>query len=243
MLGIGVALIGGLWWLATPAWAAPTAALQAPLPLAERLLAFLANPNVAYLLFVLGLIGIVAELVTAGTVFPGTLGAICLILALVGLGQLPTNWGGAALILAGIIMLVLDIKVTGYGLTVGGLIAFLLGSVLIYTPFWVSIPPETPGVRLSSWTIIGTTVGVGAFFVLGLSAAIRAQFRPVAMGKQTILGATGTVKQALNPTGIVHLAGEEWSAAAADGSVIPVGAQVRVVAADGLTLRVEPVGE
>jgi membrane-bound serine protease (ClpP class) len=162
-----------------------------------------------------------------------------MILALVGLGQLPTNWGGAALILAGIVMLVLDIKVAGWGLTAGGLIAFALGSALIFTPFWVVSLPPAPNVRLNPWLIVGTTVGVGAFFVLGLSAAIRAQFIPLAMGRQTLVGKMGTVRQTLSPSGIVHLNGEEWSAVSADGSAIPTGTQVRVVAADGLTLRVE----
>jgi membrane-bound serine protease (ClpP class) len=206
----------------------------------DQFLAFLADPNVAYFLFVIGLLGLVAELVTAGAVFPGAIGAISLILALVGLGQLPTNWGGAALILAGIVMLLLDIKVTGWGLTVGGLIAFAIGSVLIFTPFWMSAPAAAPDVRLSPWTIVGTTVGVGAFFLLGLSAAIKAQFAPVVMGRETVVGKVAAVKQTLSPTGIVHLDGEEWSATSADGSEIPAGAQVRVVAADGLTLKVAP---
>lgn len=242
MIGAGLLLAGGLMGHAPAAWAAPAvswAALQVPPPLLEQMLSFLANPNVAYLLFVLGLIGIVAELVTAGAVFPGVLGTICLILALVGLGQLPTNWAGAALILAGVVMFLLDIKVAGWGLSIGGVVAFALGSVLIFTPFWV--PPEGSAVRLNPWLIVGTTGGVAAFFLLGLSAAVKAQLAPLAAGRQTVIGKVGTVRQPLRPTGIVHLEGEEWSAVAADGSEIPAGAAVRVVAVEGLTLRVEPV--
>ncbi|MCX6033231.1 MAG: hypothetical protein NT169_28605 [Chloroflexi bacterium] len=237
-LGCSLSLLAGLP-LALPAGAVSEVAAQAPVPLLDQFLALLANPNVAYFLFVLGLLGLVAEVVTAGAVFPGVLGAISLILALVGLGSLPTNWGGAALILAGVIMLVLDFKVTGYGLTVGGLIAFAIGSLLIFTPFWTPLAPEALSVRLSPWVIVGTTAGVAAFFVMGLSAAIRAQFRPLAVGRQLVVGRIGTVRQALAPAGIVHLDGEEWSATSADGATLPVGASVQVLAVDGLTLKVE----
>jgi len=237
ILGCSLLLLSSLS-LALPA-GATSAAAQAPAPLLDQLLAFLANPNVAYLLFVLGLLGLVAEVVTTGAVFPCVLGAISLILALVGLGSLPTNWGGAALILAGIIMLLLDIKVTGYGLTVGGLIAFALGSLLLFTPFWLPVMPEAPAARLNPWVIVGTTAGVGAFFLLGLSAAIRAQFRPLAVGRQLVVGRIGVIRQALAPAGIVHVEGEEWSATSATGAALPVGASVRVVAVDGLTLKVE----
>ncbi len=235
-------VLPGLLWV-RPAAAAAILADRPPVLLLDQFLAFLANPNVAYLLLVFGLLGLVAELVTAGSVFPGVLGAICLILSLVGLGQLPTNWGGAALILAGVVMLLLDLKVAGWGLTIGGLVAFALGSLLLFTPFWVAGAPAVPSAQLNPWLIVGMTAGVGAFFLLGLSAAIRAQFRPVAVGQQTLVGKIGIVRQLLAPTGIVHVAGEEWSAIAADGSAIPSGAWVRVVAADGLILRVEAAAE
>ncbi len=242
ILGCSLILLGSLL-LALPAGAVSEVTAQASVPLLDQFLALLANPNVAYFLFVLGLLGLVAEVVTAGAVFPGVLGAISLILALVGLGSLPTNWGGAALILAGIVMLVLDFKVTGYGLTVGGLIAFALGSLLIFTPFWTPITAEVSGARLSPWVIVGTTAGVAAFFVLGLSAAIRAQFVPQVMGRQMVVGRIGAVRQTLAPAGIVHLDGEEWSATSADGATLPVGASVRVVAVDGLMLKVSLVGD
>ena len=83
------------------------------------------------------------------------------------------------------------------------------------------------------------TGGVGAFFLLGLSAAIRAQFVPQVMGRQMVVGRIGTVRQALAPAGIIHLDGEEWSATSADGATIPVGASVRIVSMAGLTLKVE----
>lgn len=212
---------------------------QTQVPLLQNLLAALANPNVAYFLLIVGLLGVVAEVVTPGAVLPGVVGVICLILALAGLGQLPTNWAGVALIAAGVTMFVLDLKVAGFGLSIGALIAFALGSILLFTPFWVP-SGEASGVRLNPWLILGTTAGVAAFFFLGLSAAVRAHRQPVAVGRETLVGKVGVVRKPLRPAGIAHLQGEEWSAISSTGIEIPAGAVVRVVSVDGLSLRVEP---
>ena len=235
-------LAAGLWLPATSAWTAAPA-LQPAVPLVQQFLSWLANPNVAYFLFVLGLLGLVGELTLPGAIFPGVTGTICLLLALVGLGQLPTNWGGAGLILAAIAMFLLDIKVPGHGLSIGGVVAFGLGSLLLFTPFWL-LPPtgtETVSVSLSPWLILIMTVSVASLFVFGAAAGLQAQYRPLAMGRETLLGQVGTVRQALEPAGIVHVEGEEWSAISADGKPIAAGTRVQVVGTDGLTLRVEPM--
>jgi membrane-bound serine protease (ClpP class) len=206
----------------------------------DRFLAFLVNPNVVYLLLVLGLLAVVAEFATPGAVVPGVSGTLMLILALYGLFRLPTNWLGPVLILTGVAMLLLDIKVTGFALSVGGVIAFLLGSLLMFTPPWSQLPlAAAPVARLNPWLIISTTVGVGLFFILGITAAFRAQLRPVAMGRETLIGKTGVVREPLSPQGIVHIEGEQWSAEAATGEAIPVGARVRVVGFNGLCVQVE----
>jgi membrane-bound serine protease (ClpP class) len=220
--------------------ATPELSAQTQVPLLNSLLAVLANPNVAYFLLIIGLLGVVAEVVTPGAVLPGVVGVIGLILALAGLGQLPTNWAGVALIVAGIAMFLLDLKVAGFGLSIGALVAFLLGSLLVFTPFWVPAA-EASGVRLNPWLILATTLGVAAFFFLGLSAAVRAHRLPVAVGRETLVGKTGVVRKPLRPSGIAHLQGEEWSAVSANGGEIAAGTPVRVVAVDGLSLRVEPV--
>ncbi len=240
---LGWALLLGLGlWGARPVYASGLA--QEPIAALDRFLSFLANPNVAYLLLVMGLLGLVAEVVTAGSVFPGVAGVICLLLSLYGLLQLPTNWIGIALIAAGIVMFLADIKVTGFGLSIGAVIAFALGSLLIFTPFWVEVPTTAaPVAQLNPWVIVGATGGVAAFFLLAVSAAVKAQFRPVAMGQSTLIGKVGTVKSPLAPEGIVHLEGEEWSAASATGAVLPVGTTVRVVAVQGLRLQVVPAEE
>jgi membrane-bound serine protease (ClpP class) len=236
---INPGLITGNLALAGTAFLVPNLPGQTGVPLLDNVLAFLANPNVAYLLLVIGLLGVVAEIVTPGAILPGVLGAICLILALVGFGQLPTNWAGIALIMVGVVLFVLDLKVAGIGLSIGGLIAFALGSLLIFTPFWV--PTEVAVPRLNPWLVVVTTAGVAAFFFLGLAAAVRAHRLPVAMGRETILGKTGTVRQSLKPAGIVHIQGEEWTAVSDAGEEIPAGTSVRVVALEGLTLRVKPL--
>lgn len=235
-------LLGLGFFGAQPAHAGGLA--QEPIAALDRFLAFLANPNVAYLLLVMGLLGLVAEIVTAGSVFPGVAGVICLLLSLYGLLQLPTNWIGIALIAAGIVMFLADIKVSGFGLSIGAVIAFALGSLLIFTPFWVEVPTTAaPVAQLNPWVIVAATGGVAAFFLLAVSAAVKAQFRPVAMGQTTLIGKIGTVKSPLDPEGIVHLEGEEWTAISATGAPLPVGTAVRVVDVQGLRLQVRPVEE
>ena len=238
-----VALLApGLLLLAGPVEAARLAQ-QPSVPLFEQILAMLAHPTVAYFLFVLGLLGLVGELITPGATFPTVLGTICLVLGLVGLGQLPTNWGGAALIIAGVLMFLFDLKVPGHGLSVGGIIAFSLGSLLIFTPFWAVRPIAVESATLNPWVILGTTLGMAVFFMAGAAVGLRAQNQPVAVGRETLIGKVGTVRQALRPEGIVHLEGEEYTALSSLGDEIGEGASVRVVGVDGLKLQVEPIDE
>ena len=229
-LPVGTAVLGGVL-----AGASPDLVLQTPVPLLNQFLALLANPNVAYILLVLGLLGLAAEVAAGGTVFSGVAGVICLILALVGLGQLPTNWAGAALLLAAVIMFLLDIHVSGFALSIGGAVAFALGSLLLFTPPW-SVPTPTD-VRINVWLILATTGGVTAFFLLALAAVVQSRSAPVAVGRHMLIGAVGVAQGPLAPRGIVHVAGETWSALALDAP-IPDGAAVRVVDVKGLVLYV-----
>lgn len=209
-------------------------------PFVDRLLAFLASPNVAYLLFVFGLLAIIAEITTPGATAPGVAGAIMLILSLFGLLQLPTNWLGPVLIVAGIVMLLLDIKVTGFALSVGGLIAFALGSLLIFTPPWVRLGSgAAPVSTVNPWLVVAMTVGVALFFIFGIAAVVKAQRRPVAVGRETMIGKVGVARGELNPGGFVRLDGEDWSADNVTNEEIPAGTKVRVVAIEGLRLKVE----
>lgn len=206
----------------------------------DRFLAFLANPNVAYLLLVLGLLAIIAEVATPGAVGPGVIGALMLLSSLFGLLQLPTNWFGVLLILAGVVMMLIDINVPGIVLTIGGIIAFLIGSLLLFARPWSETPlSAAPVAPLNPALVIGTTAAVGAFFLLGVAAAFRAQKRPIAAGKETLMGKIGVARQPLEPVGIVHIEGEEWSAENVTGEAIPAGTRVRVIGLEGLRLKVE----
>ena len=120
--------------------ASPVIADPTGLAFVDRVLAFLANPNVAYLLLVLGLLAVIAEIATPGTIGPGVAGAIMLLLSLFGLLQLPTNWLGVLLILVGVTMLLLDINAPGFILSIGGIIAFLFGSLLLFGGFGDDVP-------------------------------------------------------------------------------------------------------
>lgn len=206
----------------------------------DQFLALLANPTVAYLLLVFGLLALIGEAAAPGATFPGVVGVICLVLSGYGLLNLPTNWIGIVLIVAAIVMFLLDIKVTGIALSIGGVLAFALGSLLLFTPPWVATT-AAPVARLNPWLVATTSLAVGGFFMLGVAAGIRAHYFPVATGKETMPGRAGVVKQDLAPVGIVHVEGEDWSATAEDGAHLTIGTAVTVVRVQGLTLVVKAV--
>jgi membrane-bound serine protease (ClpP class) len=208
--------------------------------LVDRFLAFLANPNVTYLLLVLGLLAIIAEVATPGAVVPGVVGAIMLLLSLFGLLQLPTNWFGVLLILSGVVMMLIDIHAPGIALTIGGIIIFLIGSVLLFARPWSGQPAPATVPQLNPALIAGTTAAVGLFFIFGVGAALKAQRRPIAAGREALMGKVGVVKQPLEPVGIVQVEGEQWSAESLSGERIAEGERVHIVGMDGLKLQVEP---
>jgi membrane-bound ClpP family serine protease len=240
VLGLGaVAVLPGVAAAATLAPDAGLAQVDAP-ALGTQVLRLLADPNVAYLLFVVGVLSILAELVLPGATYPGLVGAGCLIMSLIGFGQLDTNWGGLALVAVGAAMFLLDLQAPGHGLSVVGVLLFAIGPLLMFTPFWQAAAPGTASV--SPWIIAGTALGLGAFFGLGVASGLRAQSGPPAMGgKDHLLGMTGTVRKTLSPDGLVHVDGEEWSARLVGGGSLAAGARVRVTGMHGLTLDVEPL--
>lgn len=207
-----------------------------PMSLMEKILHQLAHPNLAYILLLLGIYGLIYELATPGAVFPGVLGAIFLILALLALETLEVNWAGLVLILLSLVFFIADIKLPGYGaLTAGGIIAFLLGSAILF-----------PGVRIPNLKLPWATIGAAAastacFFALVVGAGIRALQRKVTSGIEGLIGGTGVAKTDLKPVGFVHIKGEEWQAR----SDFPVkkGMRVKVVKLEGLTIHVEPLKE
>jgi membrane-bound serine protease (ClpP class) len=211
--------------------------VQVSMSLPQEFLHAIVDPNIAYLLFVIGIVGLIAELYHPGAIFPGVTGGICLILALVAFGSLPVNWGGVALIVLAVVLFILDIKVAGYALSVGGAIAFILGSLMLFSPLFPS-SPSAPTFVISRPLIIITTLAITAFFVFALSAGIRAQRARVVSGIQTLVGATGVATSDLDPQGTVQVKSELWSAVADEDKTIRKGEQVTVVAAEGVKLKV-----
>jgi len=201
----------------------------------------LVDPNIAYILLSLGTIALVAEFYNPGAIFPGVTGAICLILAFVALGSLPVNWGGIALIALAVVLFVLDLQVAGFALSVGGAVSFVLGSLLLFSPFTPEAP-AMPQVRVSPWLLTLMTAVMVSFFGLALGAAVRAQRRPALQGDQVLLGQTGVAETDLAPEGVVRVMSESFTATA-DGPPVPAGEKVEVVAVDGLRLRVRRADE
>jgi len=205
-----------------------------PVSLMEKVLHQLAHPNLAYILLLLGIYGLIYELATPGAVFPGVVGAIFLVLALVALETLEVNWGGIALIALSLIFFVADIKLPGYGaLTAGGIIAFSLGSAILF-----------PGVRISHlklpWTTIGAAALLTSAFFLGIvGAGVRALRQKVTSGTEGLIGSERLAQTGLGRSGMVHVKGEDWQARTV--GVVRKGARVRVVRREGLTVHVEEV--
>jgi membrane-bound serine protease (ClpP class) len=211
--------------------------VQVSMPLPQEFLHAIVDPNIAYLLFVIGIIGLIAELYHPGAIFPGVTGGICLILAFVAFGSLPVNWGGVALIVLAVVLFILDIKVAGYALSVGGAVAFILGSLMLFSPLFPA-SPSAPTLVVSRPLVIGTTLAITAFFVFALSAGIRAQRKRVISGISALVGATGVATSDLNPQGTVQVKSELWSAVTDGAETIQKGEPITVVAVEGVKLRV-----
>ncbi|MBW0150703.1 MAG: nodulation protein NfeD [Phenylobacterium sp.] len=196
-----------------------------------RALAVITNPNIAYLLLMIGVYGLIFEFMSPGAVGPGAVGAVSLVLGLFALNMLPVNYAGGALMLLGVGLLVAEAFSPGFGLFgTAGAVGLALGSVLLFR--------ETPGFRLSPYVIIAT-VGVSvAFVAIALRAAVRAARRGVTTGAESLLHARGVVQSWAGGEGYVHAQGEDWHARSA-APLVP-GQAVHVAGRDGLTLIVEP---
>lgn len=211
---------------------------QLDMNLAEIFLHTLVDPTIALILLQIGLLAIAVELYNPGATLPAIVGAICLVLAFVALGNLPVNWGGVIFIVLSVILFILDIKVTGFVLSVGGFVMFVLGALLLFTPFTPPAGvPELERVSVSPVVIVLLGGSMLAFFLFILGAAVRGRNTPVVSGVEILVGATGVAISDLAPNGMVRVQSEEWTAQAQAGT-IQKGEAVQVVRVDGLTLKV-----
>jgi membrane-bound serine protease (ClpP class) len=202
----------------------------------EKLMNIFSDPNIAYIVLMIGFYGILFELYNPGAIFPGVVGVIALILGLYALHALPLNYAGLALIIFGIVLLILEIKITSYGLlTIGGVASLVIGSLML-----IREDPIFPLLKLSLMVIL-TTVGLTVlFFLFILGLGVKAlKLKPVT-GVEGFIGETGVVLQDLNPYGTVHVHGEIWQAESVSGK-IEKGATVRVLSEKSFRIKVERV--
>jgi membrane-bound serine protease (ClpP class) len=199
----------------------------------------LSDPNIAFLLLSAGSIGILAELWSPNFV-TGILGALAIILGLIGVGSLPLNVGGLLLLILGFVLFGLELTVTSHGLLgIGGLICFALGASALFTG---PVDPFGPAAQVFPPAIIVATATGAVFMALIVFGAIRSRRVGIGVpiGAHVPAGTLGQVRSPLAPVGSVVAGGEEWSARSVDGSRVERGTKVRVVSIDGLTLTVEP---
>ncbi len=195
----------------------------------DRVLNTISNPNIAYILMMIGMAGLYFELSHPGAIFPGVVGAISLILAFFAFQTLPVNYAGLLLIALAIIFFIAEIKVSSYGLlSVAGLISLILGSVMLFE-----------NVRVSLELMMPTVILIGGFFVGIAFLAFRAYKGKPTSGMEGLIGETGVVEDIINPVGLIFAHGEYWKASSSE--VIEQGEKVRIIGSKGLELIVKKV--
>lgn len=207
--------------------------VEIPMTPAERLFQLFWQPEVMMILMLIAIYGIIAEISHPGAIFPGVAGALALILLLYMSATLPVNIAGVALILLAVALFVIDVFAPTHGvLTAGGIVAFFLGALMLFNH-------EPAGYHLPVIWVISATLVTAAFFVFFVSKGIRAQFKPVQAGAETMLGKMVAAQSRIDAAGgRVFIEGETWNAV----SEMPVeaGQTVEVIGRDGLTLKVKP---
>ena len=203
----------------------------------QRMLDLISNPNIAYILMMIGIYGLMFELYNPGSVLPGVLGAISLILGLYAMQTLPVNYAGLLLIVIAVIMFLLEIKIPSYGLlTIGGVVAFIMGTVMLFdSPF--------PFLRVSWEVIAGVTIITVIFFIFAIGMALKIQRKKPATGAEGMIGEIGVVIEKIDPEGKVKMHGEIWKALS--DKKINKGRKVKVSECDdrNLVLKVKSTGK
>lgn len=195
---------------------------------------WLGNPDIAFLLLLIGIYGILLEIVNPGTFLAGLIGVVCLGLAAFALSGLPVQYGALALLIAGIALMTAEAFTPGFGVAgLFGFAAFVGGGYFLF-----DAPPGSADMRVSPPLLLGAAIGSAALMVFVIGAALQARKRPAATGAEQLLAARGTVIEWSGTSGQVRVHGEVW-AARGDRAFRP-GERVQVAGRDGLTLEVEP---
>jgi membrane-bound serine protease (ClpP class) len=197
-----------------------------------ELLAIITDPNVAFILMMVGVYGLIFEFISPGTVVPGLVGIICLVVALYALNFLPINYAGAGLVLLGAVLLLVEAHIGAFGaIGFAGIVAFAIGAIMMF-------PSRVPGFALSPWVVAEAVVVTVALFLFVLVVLFRSRRRVVIAGMRALLGAEGEALSWQGQRGRILIKGETWRARAA--APLRPGAQVKVIDRDGLVLVVEP---
>jgi membrane-bound serine protease (ClpP class) len=200
--------------------------------LRTKILKTISNPNIAYILLMIGLAGLYFEFSHPGSIFPGVIGAIALILAFFAMQTLPVNYAGILLVVLAIIFFIMEMKITSYGLlSIAGVVSLLLGSLMLFKG-------DAPEMKLSLQVLLPTLILISGFFIAVAGLVFRAQVSKPVTGPTGLVGEIGIVKKALTPEGKVFVHGELWNARAKTS--IDKDAKVRIVQVINLVLEVEP---
>jgi membrane-bound serine protease (ClpP class) len=195
----------------------------------QSLLEVIANPNVAFILFSLGGLGLVLELYNPGSILPGVVGGICIILAFYSFRTLPINYAGLLLIIFAILLFILEIKIVSHGiLTVGGVIALIFGGLML-------VNTSDPSLRISKAVIFSVALVIGGFVAIAFTYALKARLSKPTTGAEGLLGQVGVVKSRIEKTGYVYVAGELWEASADES----LEAETEVVVTEVKNLKIK----
>jgi membrane-bound serine protease (ClpP class) len=201
----------------------------------NRLLGIITNPNIAYILMLIGIYGLIFEFSNPGAIVPGTLGAICLLLALYSFQLLPINYAGMALILLGIGLMVAEAFQPSFGvLGIGGVVAFVMGSIIL-------MDTDAPGFGIDPAVIGVFALTSAGIFILVVGMAISARQRPVVSGVEQLQGSIAVALEDFDHQGPVRIQSETWNAYSEQP--VKKQQQVEVIDVDGLVLKVKPVSE
>jgi len=201
----------------------------------EKMLAVISQPNLAMLLGLAGLVLLYFEFSNPGFVVPGVIGAICLLLAILGFSMLPINYVGVLLILLAIGLIIAEVKVSGFGvLGIGGLISMVIGMLIL-------VDSPDPAVRIGLYTALALTLPFAAILAILIIALLRSLRQKVATGNQGMVGLRGVADSEIDRSGRVRVRGEYWSARSA--TPIAAGKPVKILSVDDLVLQVEEVRE
>lgn len=204
--------------------------------LIERFLLIISDPNIAFILLSLGSLGIFIELFHPGIFFPGVFGAIALLFGFFSLGTLPVNWAGVFFIILAFVLFTAEIVVSGFGaLGIGGVISLILGGLLLTST-------SNPQFQVSRWLVFGLAAIVALFMFSIVTSIIRARRLPATLGTYALVGKRAVARTPLDPTGLVFVNGERWTATSAGGRV-EQGETVEITGVEGIKLTVRPFGK